>query len=66
MTRTIGEVKNVKQLGLTNQLRDYILYAQKHGYTFDLYVRKSTVLTDELQQAEKAGLVKIIRSAKSQ
>lgn len=38
----VREVKNVARLSYTRQLRDYALWAQQQGYTFELIVRKTT------------------------
>ncbi|WPV01586.1 DUF6443 domain-containing protein [Mucilaginibacter sp. cycad4] len=42
-TATIEEVKNVKRLGLTNQIKDFHLYSQREGLKFIIYVRPTTV-----------------------
>ncbi|HBF33267.1 TPA: hypothetical protein DDW35_01760 [Candidatus Sumerlaeota bacterium] len=52
---TIGEVKNVKTLSLTAQIRDDIAYAQQNGYTFTLWTRSSTVMTGPLKKAIANG-----------
>ncbi len=49
--KIISEVKNVSQLSLTNQIKDFIAYAQEQGYTFELWVRESTRLSKPLQDA---------------
>jgi len=49
--RFIGEIKNVRRLSFTRQLRDYVLYAQTRGYRFDLMVRQGTKLSQPLQSA---------------
>jgi hypothetical protein len=55
----IGEVKNVKKLSLTNQLRDYIAYSQQEPrIPFYLYVRESTQLSKPLERA--VGLEQIL------
>jgi hypothetical protein len=41
----IGEVKNVQSLSYTNQLKDFSMWAQRNSYTFNLYVRQSTVIS---------------------
>ena len=48
--KIIGDVKNVKKLSYTNQLRDFMLYAEKHKYDYVLIVRKSTQLSSTLKQ----------------
>lgn len=52
MTRgTLSEVKNVKKLSYSQQLRDYADHAKKEGLQFDLYVRRDTELTQPLIDA---------------
>lgn len=53
----IGEVKNVKSLSYTSQLRDYVAYAKAHGYEFSLFIRSgdATKLSGPLQQAIRDG-----------
>ena len=53
----IGEVKNVKNLSYTNQLRDFAAYAAERGYTFELYVRPTTQLSGPLQEAVANGTI---------
>ncbi len=57
--KTIEESKNVAKLGLTNQIRDDIRFAQKHQFTFTLHVRTTTILTKPLQREVAAGNVRI-------
>ena len=59
--KVIGEVKNVAELRYTNQLRDFVLYAQKYGYRFDLYLRQGAVISDELEQLVRAGEIVLTR-----
>ena len=56
----MSEIKNVKKLSFTRQLRDYAQYAKANNLRFDLYVRPGTQLSGELLKAEKDGLVNII------
>ena len=58
---TLSEVKNVKYLSFTSQLRDYAAWAKQEGFTFNLYVREGAQLSGPLRAAENAGLVNIIR-----
>jgi RHS repeat-associated protein len=55
----ISEVKNVSYQPLTQQLRDYIAYAQGAGLRFDLWVRSSTVLSHPLSAAIAQGLINL-------
>ena len=50
-TNVLTEVKNVKSLSFTQQLRDYAAYAQENGLTFNLYVRPSTQMSGPLRAA---------------
>jgi len=54
-TRVISEVKNVSSLSYTEQLRDFVLWAQANNYTFELWVRSTTTLSGPLQQAISSG-----------
>jgi len=51
----ITEVKNVKYLDYTNQLKDYVAYAKKYGYTFELIVRMNTEISKSLQKVIDIG-----------
>jgi RHS repeat-associated protein len=58
LTRTtLTEVKNVKSLSLTRQLRDFSTFSQQTGRQFMLYTRPNTVLSAPLQQAIDNGLI---------
>ena len=57
----IGEVKNVQSLSYTQQLRDYVWYAEQNSLQFDLYVRGSTQPSGPLQTAVDDGLINLIR-----
>lgn len=52
---TLSEVKNVKTLSYTSQLRDYSQFAKSSGRRFDLYVRRDTVLSRPLLNAINEG-----------
>jgi len=53
----LGEVKNVKSLGWSSQLRDFYDYALDQSLEFKLYVRPSTVFRGQLDQLHQAGRV---------
>lgn len=53
----LSEVKNVKSLSFTRQLRDYSDFAQQTGRRFDLYTRQNTKLSGPLQDAIDSGLI---------
>jgi RHS repeat-associated protein len=54
---TIEEVKNVARLSFTQQLQDYLAFAQATDRTFVLYVRPTTRLTGPLQDAVASGQI---------
>ena len=56
---TLSEVKNVKSLSYTKQLRDYADYANKKGLQFDLYIRPNTKLSGPLQDAIVNGTINL-------
>lgn len=47
---TLTEVKNVRRLSLTNQVRDFAAYSSERGLMFDLMIRTDTKLTTPLQE----------------
>jgi hypothetical protein len=53
----LSEVKNVRSLSYTRQLRDYAKHAADEGMTFDLYVRGD----DEVVTDLSTPLIKAIR-----
>jgi RHS repeat-associated protein len=60
LTNTVlTEVKNVKSLSYTQQLRDFASYAQANGLRFDLWVRKAAELSGPLQEAIRNGSINL-------
>ncbi|PVD50035.1 hypothetical protein DC498_22205 [Terrimonas sp.] len=57
---TLSEVKNVKNLSMINQLKDYMQYSQQNGLRFDLYVRPTTQLSRPLQQQVANGNINLL------
>ena len=63
----LREVKNVASLSNTKQLRDYLLWAEKKGYVFELIVRENkgavvgTRLSKTLQALEQEGRIVVRR-----
>lgn len=57
--KVISEVKNVRSLSFTRQLRDYAAHANVHGIPLDLYIRADSRLTGPLVAAQEAGLIRI-------
>lgn len=58
----VSEVKNVRHLAFTQQLRDTLQYAQRTGRRFDLYVRggtNATTLSGPLAKAVNEGLINL-------
>ena len=50
----LQEVKNVKSLSYTSQLRDYFSYAAQNYLKMELYIRQTTQLSRPLQNAIKS------------
>jgi hypothetical protein len=61
-SESIGEIKNVKRLGLTKQLRDYIAFSKRLGIPFDLTVRENTRIYTPLQRAIDSGDIRLLRT----
>ena len=55
------EVKNVGYQAFTQQLKDEVALAQGSGGSFELWVRKSTVLSRPLQDAVDSGSIKLFK-----
>jgi|GEM_PF-741854 len=53
----LTEVKNVRSLNFTRQLRDYHTFAQNNRLTFELFVRSDTKLSRPLQNAINQGTI---------
>lgn len=53
MNSHLQEVKNVKSLSYTSQLRDYFEFASRNHLKMELYVRQTTVMSKPLQKAIK-------------
>ncbi len=51
----LKEVKNVKSQGLTCQIKDFLLYSQQTGRSFELYTRPTTKITKPLQNEINNG-----------
>ena len=56
--KVLVEVKNVEQLSMTRQLREYLMWAEENGYTLELRTRKDTRLSSELEQLIQSGKIK--------
>ena len=59
-TEVLSEIKNVKNLSFTKQLRDYSTFAQQNGLGFDLYVRPGANLSGPLLNARDVGQINIL------
>lgn len=58
LTNTVlSEVKNVQRLSFTQQLRDYLAFAEEHGLRFDLWYRPGAHMSPRLEQAIAEGRV---------
>jgi len=55
--KTLEEVKNVQYLALTQQIRDYLAYAQANQLTFILHVHPNTEYSGPLQQLIGSGQI---------
>ena len=55
--KVIGDVKYVKNLSYTAQLKDMYAYAVSVGYQFVLYVKPETVLSGTLKKMVDAGQI---------
>lgn len=56
--KIIGEVKNVKKLSYTSQMRDFVAYAHTNNFTFTLIVRKGTTFSKPMQRAiQEHGII---------
>ncbi len=59
LTSTVlSEVKNVKSLSFTKQLRDFSDFAKSNGKSFDLYMRPNTRVSAPLQDAIDTGFIR--------
>jgi RHS repeat-associated protein len=56
---SLDEVKNVARLANTQQLQDYLLYAQENNLTFNVWVRPSTVLTPTVKDLVSSGQINL-------
>jgi len=48
--KVFGEIKSQKYLSNTGNLKDFISYAKQQGFSFNLYVRRDTVLSMPLRR----------------
>lgn len=56
----IGEVKNVKKLSYTSQIKDFMLYAEDKGYQFILQVNKNTKLSGTIKKLVDEGKIFLV------
>ncbi|QLG44895.1 putative toxin [Costertonia aggregata] len=56
---TLTEVKNVKSLNLTRQLKDFHLYSTQRGLQFNLYARPNTTFSAPLQNLINQGSINV-------
>ena len=59
---TLREVKNVRKLGLTRQIQDFLMYSRATGREFILEVRRETQISEPLQRLIDAGEITLRRS----
>lgn len=55
--KVLTEIKNVKSQGLTNQIKDFSLWAEDKGYTFILKTRPDTKISGPLQKYVDSGKI---------
>jgi hypothetical protein len=53
--KILTEIKNVRNLSYTRQMRDFANWCKVNGFKFYLYVRKSTTFSKPLQEAIDRG-----------
>ncbi|MFH0736283.1 MAG: putative toxin [bacterium] len=56
---TLTEVKNVKNLSLTRQIKDFQMFSEQKGLTFDLFTRPSTIFSKPLRDLIDKGLINV-------
>lgn len=56
---TLTEVKNVKSLSLTRQLKDFHMYSTQKGLQFNLYTRPTTTFSTPLQNLINQGSINV-------
>nr|CUV14735.1 putative rhs-related protein [Ralstonia solanacearum] len=57
---SLSEVKNVSRQSATQQVRDYLEYAEENGLRLDLYTRTDTRLSGPLQQMINDGRINLL------
>jgi len=57
--KTLSEVKNVKKLSFTSQLRDFVKISKANDLKFVLYVRKDTKFSKPLMEAIERGDIEL-------
>lgn len=55
--RVLTEVKNVKNLSLSRQLVDFLVYSQKYNFRFEIFTRSNTKISKPLQELIDKGLI---------
>jgi len=58
--RIVGEIKDVAELGWEKQIQAQFEWAQRHGYTYQLIIRRSTIrqgnLAGDIRDLRKRGI----------
>ncbi|MFC0583873.1 RHS repeat-associated core domain-containing protein, partial [Ralstonia solanacearum] len=57
---SLSEVKNVSRQSATQQIRDYVAYAEANGLRVDLYTRTDTRLSGPMQQMISDGRINLL------
>jgi hypothetical protein len=53
------EIKNVKYLPLTIQLKDFLQYCEKENLKFIIYIRRETIVSNRVKKLEMEGRILI-------
>lgn len=57
--KIVGEIKDVAELGWEKQIRAQYDWASRHGYTYQLIIRRDTVLRGELKELVRRRLIEV-------
>ena len=55
--KVLSEIKNVSTLPFTNQIKDFVAYSQQKNYTFELWTRATTQISQPLQKLITDGQI---------
>jgi RHS repeat-associated protein len=60
-TTTLTEVKNVAELRITDQIRDFTVFAQQNQLLFNIVTRQNATIAPSAQQFVQANRINIVR-----